>query len=109
MRRNSDIVRYNNIAIEVLKKHGVVINDLYGLLSCRPDLDALHSDQTHFYTPDATELIGGQVNKVICEVLGIDYATLRTPDKNRYARPEIRSDKQIYVKQGDYYVEVQGI
>ncbi len=109
MRRNSDIVRYNNIAAEVLKKHDVIINDLYGLLSDRPDLDALHSDQTHYYTPDATELIGGKVNTVICEALGIDYSSLKVPDKAKYARPEVKGDKQLFVKQGDYYVEVQGI
>ncbi|MBE6703888.1 MAG: SGNH/GDSL hydrolase family protein [Ruminococcaceae bacterium] len=109
MRRNSDIVRYNNIAIEVLKKHGVVINDLYGILDGRPDIDELHSDQTHYYTPEATELLGGQVNRVICEVLGIDYSTLIVPDKTKYSRPEVKGDKQLYVKQGDYYVEVKGI
>ena len=109
MRYNKDIDRYNKVAIGVLEKHGVVINDLWSALINRPDLDKLHSDQTHYYTPDATELLGGQVNKVICEVLGIDYATLKTPDKSKYSRPEVRGDKQMYVKQGDYYIEVKGI
>ena len=43
------------------------------------------------------------------EVLGIDYSTLTVPDKSKYSRPEVKGDKQMYVKQGDYYVEVVGI
>lgn len=109
MRRNSDIVRYNEIAIEILKKHGVIINDLYGLLANRDDLDTLHSDQTHFYTPEATELIGTQVNRVICEILDIDFNTLKVPDKTKFTRPEVKTDKQMYTKQGDYYVQILGI
>ena len=109
MRRNSDIVRYNEIAIEILKKHGVIINDLYGLLANRDDLDTLHSDQTHFYTPEATELIGTQGNRVICEILDIAFNTLKVPDKTKFTRPEVKTDKQMYTKQGDYYVQILGI
>ena len=48
MRLNSDTEIYNQAAIEVVRKHGGEINDLYGLLKDRQS--EYHSDQTHFYS-----------------------------------------------------------
>ena len=101
-RHNADVVRYNEIAVEALTKKGVIINDLYALLKDKPA--SLHSDQTHFYTPDATELIGRQVCHALCETLDLDETALTYPDKALFARPEVKSDREMFVKQGQIYV-----
>jgi len=59
IRYNRDIERFNAIALDVLADFPVAINDLYTLMAAQP-LE-LHSDCTHYYNPEATELIGSQV------------------------------------------------
>jgi hypothetical protein len=107
MRYNADVERYNEAACEVLKKKGVIINDLYGLLKDVPD--SYHSDQTHFYTADATELIGGKVNEVLCDALGMDKSLLITPDKMKFEAQKGKNDTELFVKRGKYYEKVLGI
>lgn len=68
-RHNSTIEKYNASAIEALSGTDTVINDLYSLMAEAPD--SLRSDWVHFYTPGGTELIGGKVLAVICELLCI--------------------------------------
>ena len=72
-RHNSTIQKYNEIAIRALKGTDTIINDLHSLTASVPD--SFRSDWVHFYTPEGTELIGGRVLSVICDVLSI------TPDK----------------------------
>ncbi len=101
MRYNKDIERYNAAACEVLSKRGVIINDLYSLVKDHPEY---HNDQTHYYTADGTELIGGQVNRVLCEALGIDTSELILPDKYKYQRTSIGvRDVDMYYKKGNIY------
>jgi len=107
MRYNADVEKYNEIAKNVLKKHGVIINDLYDLLKDKPE--SLHSDQTHYYTADATELIGSRVNEIICDVLDIDKQMLIKPDKENFAITDYKNDNEMYIRKGDYYELVQGI
>lgn len=107
VRYNSDVEKYNDIAREVLEKRGVIINDLYALL--KDDQERLHSDQSHFYTADATEIIGSAVNNVLCDVLDLDKSKLLKPDKNDFAITCFKNDNELYVKKGDYYELVQGI
>lgn len=108
MRYNADVERYNAAACEVLAKRGVVINDLYALLKDKPE--RYHSDQTHFYTPDATELIGGAVNDVLCEALQIDRSCLTLPDKGEFDQTATsKNDKELYIKKGNHYELVEGI
>jgi len=106
-RLNRDVEEYNRIAAEVCRRNGCAVNDLYALLKDKPA--ALHSDQTHYYTPDATELIGGQVNRVLCEALDLDPALLLTPDKSRFAITNIPNDKDVYVKKGRLYTKIENI
>ena len=107
IRFNTDIERYNQAAVEALTKKGVLINDLYTLLK---DLPAdYHSDQTHFYTAKATELIGGRVNDVLSSALGIDRATLATPDAAKFEILSLKNDKDLYVKKGNKYEKIVGI
>ena len=58
-RYNRDIEAYNAVAVEIVKKHGGVINDLYATMSACPV--SYHSDLTHYYTKDGTRVITDQV------------------------------------------------
>lgn len=63
VRYNRDIERFNDIARQALADFPVEINDLYALMAAQP-LE-LHSDMTHYYNPEATAIIGGQVCRYI--------------------------------------------
>lgn len=69
IRHNTTIEKYNAEALRVLSDTDTVINDLYPLTASVPD--SYRSDWVHFYTPEGTELIGGKVLSVICEILSI--------------------------------------
>ena len=83
VRFNSDIIAYNNAAVEVLKGTGTEINDLYAVTETIPDSG--RSDLTHFNTPDGVKIVGGAVVSVLCGATGIDEKTLcdveNAPDK----------------------------
>ncbi|MBO5212967.1 MAG: SGNH/GDSL hydrolase family protein [Clostridia bacterium] len=68
-RHNATIEKYNAEALRALSNTDTVINDLYSLTSSVPD--SYRSDWVHFYTPEGTELIGGKVLSVLCELLDI--------------------------------------
>lgn len=70
MRYNSDIEKYNEVAVKVVKKYGFEVNDLYALLADKPL--SYHSDMTHFYTREAAELITNAVVKKINEAIGTE-------------------------------------
>jgi len=106
-RYNSDIEKYNDAACNIAKKYGVIINDLYALLKDKPL--CFHSDQTHFYTAAATEIIGAQVNRILCEALGIDEKKLVLPDKEQFNNTLVKGDKELYIKKGNIYESVKGI
>ena len=67
---NATIEKYNERAKEVLADTEAIINDLYSITSKLPE--HYHSDATHYYTPEATALIGGRVLALICRELGIE-------------------------------------
>ena len=73
-RRNATIEKYNAEALRVLKDTDTVINDLYSLTASFPD--SYRSDWVHFYTPEGTEVIGGRVLSIICELLNITPAEI---------------------------------
>ena len=61
--KNSDIERYNALAVEELSKKGVIINDLYSLVAA--DIDRyISSDEIHL-SEEGRELCARQVAKVI--------------------------------------------
>lgn len=68
-RHNSTIAQYNQAALKALENTDTVINDLYELVKDLPE--SYHSDFVHFYTPEGTQLIGGKVLSVVCELLDI--------------------------------------
>ena len=67
-RFNSDTERYNAVATEVVRRHGGIINDLYALMSDKPQ--EYHSDVTHYYTKDGARVLTEQVVSVIGEAIG---------------------------------------
>ncbi len=69
MRHNTTIEKYNTEALRALSNTDTIINDLYSLTASVPD--SYRSDWVHFYTPEGTELIGGKVLSVLCELLDI--------------------------------------
>lgn len=73
-RYNKDTEVYNDIAREVVEKHGGAINDLYTLLQNVPS--KYHSDKTHYYTKDGTRLITEAVVSKIEAALNIRGKTL---------------------------------
>jgi hypothetical protein len=79
-RHNSIIEQYNAEAIRSLEGTGAVINDLYSLSVSLPE--SYRSDAVHFHTPEATEIIGGRVLSVICDLLGIEAAEVNIKDFN---------------------------
>ena len=70
MRKNSVIEEYNKAAIEVMKKYGYYVNDLYELTKSL-DLDH-YSDMTHLYTEKGRVALLRQVLDSICDVLPIE-------------------------------------
>ena len=58
-RYNKDVEAYNEAAVEVVKRYGGGINDLYTLLASAPK--TYYSDMTHFFTKEGTQLITDQV------------------------------------------------
>lgn len=80
-RYNRDTELYNAEAVKIAAAHGAEINDLYTLTANAPV--EYHSDLTHFYTKEGTELITNQVISVIEKALDIkakalDYEALFT-------------------------------
>jgi hypothetical protein len=68
-RYNSDIEKFNKIAVETLAPLGVAINDLYSITKNAPRV--CRSDMTHFYTVEGIKLVGEKVVRTICEQLAI--------------------------------------
>lgn len=68
-RCNKDIEMFNEEAANIVTANGGKINDLYALLRNAPR--TFHSDMTHFYTREATEVITAQVIKVIEESIRV--------------------------------------
>ena len=69
-RYNEEIAEYNRIAVDVVKKHGFEINDLYAVSAQLPE--SAHSDPVHYYTPAGTEAFTNQVLSCIVPHLDTD-------------------------------------
>ena len=73
-RLNKDTEAYNRTAVEIVKKYGGEINDLYSLAAAAPK--EYHSDLTHYYSKEGTELLTNQVIQVIENALSIQAKPL---------------------------------
>lgn len=58
-RYNKDMEEYNQAAVEIIKRYGGEINDLYMLAKESPV--EYHSDRTHYYTKEGTKMLTDQV------------------------------------------------
>jgi len=68
-RHNEVIRQFNAAAVEALSSTDTIIDDLYAVAERFPA--EYRSDVVHFYTPQATEQLGGKVLSVICDCLDI--------------------------------------
>ncbi len=69
MRLPGDEVKYNNVAKEIMKRHGVPINDLYTY--ALPRLAEIQRPRNVHFTPEGSKLLAGQVTEHILEALGV--------------------------------------
>ena len=91
-RLNADVRKYNEIAVEICKKHGFAINDLYPVLENVPV--EYYIDAAHPYTKEGTTITTNAVSKVICNELGIEYAEF-VPDSEDIAKIQKRIDEVL--------------
>ncbi len=69
-RYNEEIEKYNEAAINIVKKYGFEVNDLYAISSTLPE--EAHSDAVHYYTSMGTEAFTKQVLSYVAPALGIE-------------------------------------
>ena len=86
-RFNSDIERFNQIAIEVLSPLGVEFNDLHSVAKTAPK--ECWSDVTHFNTVEGIRRMGGAVVDCICEKLDVDRSALAEKEAKLFDIPEL--------------------
>ena len=77
-RYNEEIEKYNEAAVEVVKKHGFEINDLYALSATLPE--EAHSDAVHYYTTMGTESFTNKVLSYVLPALGIEEELIYKED-----------------------------
>jgi len=68
-RYNEEIEEYNKVAVEIVKKYGFAVNDLYAVSTSLPE--EAHSDFVHYYTPMGTEAFANEVLSHILPLIGI--------------------------------------
>lgn len=69
-RYNEEIEAYNRIAVDIVKKYGFAVNDLYSI-SAKLD-ESAHSDAVHYYTSAGTKAFTNQVLSCILPFLDLD-------------------------------------
>ena len=69
-RYNEEIEAYNAVAVEIVKKYGFAVNDLYAASKALPE--EAHSDAVHYYTPMGTEAFANQVLRYLTPALGLE-------------------------------------
>jgi len=69
-RYNEEIEKYNEAAVQVVKKYGFEVNDLYAVSATLSD--EAHSDPVHYYTPMGTEAFANAVLTHILPLLEIN-------------------------------------
>ena len=84
-RCNEEIEKYNAVAIEIVKRYGFEVNDLYA--ASINLLEDAHSDPVHYYTAMGTEVFTNQVLSYIVPELDISQTVSY--------KEEIYTDKPI--------------
>ena len=83
VRRNKDIDGINRVALEVMEKNGVPVNDLASAVRGY-DPDEIYADATHF-NHTGSVILAKAVLDAVCPVLGItpDLSKIRPEDETR--------------------------
>ena len=68
-RYNEEIEAYNEVAVNIVRRHGFEVNDLYAASAALPE--EAHSDTVHYYTPMGTEAFTKQVLSFVAPALDI--------------------------------------
>ena len=68
-RYNEEIEQYNETAVNIVKKYGFKVNDMYALSKSLPE--EAHSDSVHYYTPLGTQVFTNQVLSMVLPELDI--------------------------------------
>lgn len=68
IRRNADVIKYNEAAVELMKSLDVAVDDLHAAASTLDE--SAWSDSTHLYTPIGTRVLGDAVCESILSVIG---------------------------------------
>lgn len=71
MRYNEETAQYNSVAVEIVKKYGFEVCDLY-TVSAPFNNEEGHSDACHYYTPIATKAFATEILKYVCNALEIE-------------------------------------
>ena len=69
-RYNEEIEAYNKVALEIVKKHGFEVNDLYPISKLLPE--SAQSDGVHYYTEEGTRAFAEPTLEYISKALGIE-------------------------------------
>ena len=69
-RYNEEIEAYNEVAVNIVRRHGFEVNDLYAASAALPE--QAHSDSVHYYTSLGTETFTKQVLSYVVPALGIE-------------------------------------
>ena len=86
VRKNSDIDRINEVALEVMRENGIPLNDLASVVR-QYDPDDIYSDATH-YNYNGSVILAKAVLEKVCPLLGV------TPDLTKI-RPETETRTDI--------------
>jgi len=62
-----DAARYNAVAAEVMKAHGIAVDDLYGF--AKPRLEKIQRPKNVHFTPEGSKALAEQVAKHVLEAL----------------------------------------
>jgi len=68
LRIPADAVKYNSAALEVMKEHGVVVNDLYAFVLAQRK--TLQRPKNVHFTPEGSKILAKEVEKSVLKALG---------------------------------------
>ena len=68
LRIPADVVKYNTVALEVMKEHGVIVNDLCAFVL--PQLKKLQRPKNVHFTSAGSKILAKEVEKYILKALG---------------------------------------
>ena len=67
-RRTDDVPKYNAVALKIMKKHEIIVNDLHAFVL--PQLKTLQRPENVHFTPDGSKALAKEVAKYVLKALG---------------------------------------